>query len=129
MASINRRLKKGMNAHCSIPGSVEKKGEDADVRAPRCSERGRGKRAPIGGPYCAVRGGKAEPRGLSARSGLRHWAACASRARAGSWAANGPTLGVSAGCAGLGFGAGPKSVKGLKIKGKFFYIFQNCKFV
>jgi len=35
-------LKKGMNAHCSVPDSVEKKGEDADVRAPRCSERERG---------------------------------------------------------------------------------------
>jgi len=44
MASINRRLKKGMNAHCSVPGSVEKKGGDADVRAPRCSERERGEK-------------------------------------------------------------------------------------
>ena len=75
MVSINRRLKKGMNAHCSVPGSVEKKGEDADVRAPRCSERERGKRAPTGGPYCAVRGGKGRrtgcPRGAGRATGPR----------------------------------------------------------
>jgi len=123
MASINRRLKEGMIAHCSAPGSVEKKGGDADERAPQCSERERGKRAPTGGPYCAVRGGRGRARGLSARSGPRHWAACASWTGAGSWAANGPRPGISAGCVGLGFGAGPKSVKGIKIKEKLFYIF------
>ena len=42
MASINRCLKEGMNARCGAPGSVGKKGGDADERAPRCSERGRG---------------------------------------------------------------------------------------
>ena len=30
-----------MNAPGCVPGSVEKKGEDADVRAPRCSKRER----------------------------------------------------------------------------------------
>ena len=93
MASINRRLKKGMNAHCSVPGSVEKKGEDADVRAPRCSEREGEKRAPTGGPYCAVRGGE---RG-GARSGPRHWAARASRAKGGMLGRHGPRPEMSAG--------------------------------
>ena len=45
MASINRCLKEGMNAHCSAPGSVGKKGGDADERAPRCSERERGEKS------------------------------------------------------------------------------------
>ena len=36
-------FEEGMNAPSCVPGSVEKKGEDADVRTPRCSERERGK--------------------------------------------------------------------------------------
>jgi len=108
-----RWRRRGKTLTCGPHGAAREGGEkSADRRTLLRSERGKG-----------------EVRGLSARSGPRHWAACASRARAGRWAANGPRPRVSAGCAGLGFGAGPKSVKGLKIKGKFFYIFQNRKFV
>ena len=32
-------LEEGMNAPSCVPGSVEKKGGDTDVRTPRCSER------------------------------------------------------------------------------------------
>jgi len=95
-APIDGGLKKGMNAHCTVPGSVEKKGEDADVRAPQCSERERGKRVPTGGPYCLVRGGRGRragcPRGAGRATGPR-----ASRARGGMLGRHGPRLGMSAG--------------------------------
>jgi len=43
-------FEEGMNALGCVPGSVEKKGGDADVRAPRCSEREResGERRQVG---------------------------------------------------------------------------------
>jgi len=113
----------------ALPARWGRKGETL-MSGPHGAAREReGKRAPTGGPYRAVRGGRGRARGLSSRSEPRHWAACASRAGAGSWAANGSRPGVSAGCDGPGFGAGPKSVKGIKIKEKLFYIFQSCKFV
>jgi len=73
MASINRRLKKGMNAHCSVPGLVEKKGGDADERAPRCSERERGRESADRRVLLRSERGKGEARGLSVRGGPRLW--------------------------------------------------------
>jgi len=98
MASINRRLKEGMNAHCSAPGSVEKKGGDAYERAPWCSERERGRESADrralprsergkGEGVRAVHGGTGRATGPRARRGQG----------AGSGAANGPRPGVSAG--------------------------------
>jgi len=99
MASINRCLKEGMNARCGAPGSVGKKGGDADERAPRCSERGRGwesadrralprsERAGRGRSTQADRGGA----GLVTRPRAR----CGRGV--GSLAANGLRPGVSAG--------------------------------
>ena len=79
------------------PGSVRKKGGGADKRTPQCSERERGRvSADRRAPLCSKRG-KGEARGLSVLSGPRHWAARASRAGAGCWAANGPRPGVGAG--------------------------------
>ena len=123
-------MKKGMNAHCSVPDSVEKKGEDADVRAPRCSERERGNRAPTGGPYCAVRGEKrGRARGLTARSGPRHWAVRVSRARGGTLGRHGPKPGVSARVCWARVWGWARFSERNKIKEKLFYIFQSCKFV
>ena len=98
MASINRRWKEGMNAHCSAPNSVEKKGGDADEQAPWCSERERGRESADrralprsergkGEGARAVRGGPGRATGPRARRGRG----------AGSWAANGPRPGVSVG--------------------------------
>jgi len=65
MASINRRLKKGMSAHCSVLGSVEKKGGDANLRAPWSSER-EGEKSADRWALLRSERGKAEARGLSA---------------------------------------------------------------
>ena len=86
----------------------------ADRRAPLCSERGRGGRV----------------RGLAARSGKRHWAARASRARGGMLDRHGPKPGVGAGFRLARvwgwdrFGEGKNNNKR-----KLFYIFQRYKFV
>ena len=89
MASINRRLKKGMNAHSCVPGSVEKKGGKTLTCGPHGAARERGgKRAPTGGPYCAVRGGK----GGGARAVRAERAAPLGRVRvAGGGRGAGPT--------------------------------------
>ena len=86
MASINRRWKEGMNAHCSAPNSVEKKGGDADEQAPWCSERERGRESADRRALLRSERGKGEVCGLSARSGPRHWAACARGAGEGQGA-------------------------------------------
>jgi len=77
--------------------SKEERG-GADKRTPRCSERERGRESAHRRALLhSERGKGGGARGLSAQSGPRHWAACASRAGVGCWADNGPRPGVSAG--------------------------------
>jgi len=111
------------------PGSARKKGGGVDKRAPRRSERERGRESADRRVLPHSERGKGEARGLSARSGPRHWAACASRAGVGCWADNSPKLGVSAGLSRARVWGWAKVGEGIKIKGKLFYIFQSCKVV
>jgi len=117
------------NAAAALPAQRGRKGEGADKRAPRCSERERGRESADRRALLHSERGKGEAPGLSARSGPRHWAACASRAGAECWADNGPRPGVSAGCVGPVFGGWARFGEGNKDKRKTLLYFQSCGFV
>ena len=113
-----------LNAAARSRLSEEEKG-DADERAPRRSERERGRecadrRALLRSERGKGEGARAVCGGAGRATELR-----ARRGRgAGSWAPNGPRPGVSAWYSWASVWGWPKSVKGIKIKEKLFYIFQ-----
>ena len=120
MASINRSLKvggsDGVECHRALPAQRGRKGGgDADERAPRRSERGRGWKSADRQALLHSKRGKGESaradRGGVGRATGRHRAACALRARSGVLGHQRPKArGERGQKTGPGFGAGPDLV-------------------